>query len=101
MVDGAALCGLAESRRQRVPAFLKKAEPRLRSTQNRDLILFDPTRWCHLPSCATVQGNGQVNASVEHHAGDIAVLKWIVTDFWPPIRGPVIPENLPPDGDGS
>jgi hypothetical protein len=36
---------------------------------------------------------------VEHHAGDIAVLKWIVTDFWPPIRKPVIPENLPPDVD--
>src|ERR1700694_1727448 len=41
MVAGAALCSVAENRCQRVPTFLKMAEPRFRSARNGALALFD------------------------------------------------------------
>src|SRR6266436_5788558 len=53
---------------------------------------------CQLPSCATVRGDGKIPINDwGAYAGDIAGLGWEVADFWPPIAGPVIPENLPLD----
>jgi hypothetical protein len=53
---------------------------------------------CNYPSCALVRGNGAVAMNHwQNHSGDVAHLAWSVTEFWPAIPGPLIPENLPPD----
>jgi hypothetical protein len=67
-------------------------------TGNNEGIVHVDCPKCHLPSCATVRGDGRIQMnSWSTHAGVIADLRWEVVDFWPPIPGPVIPENLPPD----
>src|ERR1700675_4328361 len=57
---------------------------------------------CDRPSCALVQGDGRIGMpNWAGFNGDIEQLGWKVTDFWPEAPGPLIPENLPPDGEGA
>jgi len=52
---------------------------------------------CEFPSAAIVRSTDHNFNTGNWGTHDITTHNWVVTEFWPKVPGPLIPENLPPD----
>ena len=52
---------------------------------------------CRLPSAARLSGPSKVRSDIGKMDGEPTTKGWELTEFWPDVPGPLVPELLPPD----